>query len=135
MSNLNYVSLIGRLTRDPETKVVGTHNICEISIAFDNGFGENKKVAFVEVKAWNKSGDFVQANFKKGQEILIQGRIEYDSWEDKTDGKKRSKLYVTADRVSFVGFKEKSDSAEADPVSKKISESAKADLDNSEVPF
>lgn len=105
MSNLNYVSLIGRLTRDPETKVVGTHNICEISIAFDIGFGENKKTAFVEVKAWNKSGDFVQANFKKGQEILIQGRLEYDSWDDKESGKKRSKHYITADRVSFVGGK------------------------------
>jgi single-strand DNA-binding protein len=112
MSNLNSVNLIGRLTRNPETKVVGAHNICEISIAYDLGYGDKKKTAFVEVKAWNKSGDFVQANFKKGQEILIEGRLDYDSWEDKTDGKKRSKLYVTADRVSFVGKKQDSGNSE-----------------------
>lgn len=128
MSNLNSINLIGRLTRDPETKIVGAHNVCQFSIAFDIGFGDKKKPAFVEVTAWNKSGDFVQANFKKGKEILIQGSLGYDSWDDKETGKKRSKLFVTAERVGFVGSKS-SGSSEA------VSEGSSPVDDSSEIPF
>lgn len=103
MSNLNSVNLIGRLTRTPETKIIGTNNVCEFSVAFDIGFGDKKKTAFIECSAWNKSGDFVQANFDKGKEILIQGRIDYQSWEDKDTKKMRSKITIAADRVGFVG--------------------------------
>jgi len=113
MSNLNYVSLIGRLTRDPETKVVGTHNICEISIAFDIGFGEKKKVAFIEVKAWNKTSEFINNSFKKGDEILIQGYLDYETWEDKETGKKRSKHLIVCDKCSFVGFKNKNSESDS----------------------
>ena len=105
MSNLNCVNVIGRLTRDPESKSVGDTTVCNFNIALDIGFGEKKKAAFIEVTAWGKTAKFVQDFFTKGQEILITGRLDYDSWDDKDSGKKRSKVFITADRISFVGSK------------------------------
>lgn len=105
MSNLNSVNLIGRLTRSPETKIIGTNNVCEFSVAFDIGFGDKKKTAFIECSAWQKNGDFVQANFDKGKEILIEGRLDYQQWEDKDTKKMRSKISIVANRCGFVGGK------------------------------
>jgi len=105
MTQLNNINIVGRLTRDPESREAGEHTVCNISIALDNGFGEKKKVCFVEVQAWNKTADFIQNNFTKGKEILIEGKLEWDSWDDKETGKKRSKNYITANKISFVGSK------------------------------
>ena len=104
MANMNRVILIGRLSRDPEksyTTGKGTA-VAKFGIAVDNGFGDNKKTVFIDVAAWDKSADFVMNYFKKGKEILIEGRLELDVWESK-EGEKRSKISVTAERVSFVG--------------------------------
>ncbi len=105
MSDLNKVFLIGRLTRDPEKSYTPNGTcITKFSVAVNNGFGENRKTAFIDVTAWSKSAEFVANYFSKGKEILIEGRLEFDTWESK-EGDRRSKLYVTAERASFVGSK------------------------------
>ena len=107
MSDLNKVMVIGRLTRDSEKNFTpnGTA-VCKFNIAVPNGFGDSKKTAFVDITAWGKTAEFVNSYFSKGQEILIEGRLDFDQWEDKDTKAKRSKVYVTAERVSFVGGKE-----------------------------
>lgn len=102
--DFNKVILVGRLTRDTENQF--TTNATEYSkfgIALNNGYGEKKKVVFVDVTAWGKTANFVKEHFTKGKEILIEGRLEFDQWEK--DGQKHSKLYVTAEKVSFAGSK------------------------------
>ncbi|PCJ62490.1 MAG: single-stranded DNA-binding protein [Planctomycetota bacterium] len=105
MTELNKVIIIGRLTRDPEkTYTTSGMAVTKLGIAVDSGFGDRKKTAFVDVTTWNKTAEFVASYFTKGKEMLIEGRLDFDQWESK-EGEKRSKLYITADRVSFVGSK------------------------------
>lgn len=105
MTDFNRVILIGRLTRDPEKSYTTTGTaVTKFGFATNNGFGENKKTVFVEITTWGKQAEFVTTYFTKGKEILIEGRLDFDSWESK-EGEKRSKLYVTAERVSFSGSK------------------------------
>jgi single-strand DNA-binding protein len=109
MADLNKVIFIGRLTRDPETTEVGAEStVTKFGLAINNGFGDKREVAFVDVTAWNQPGKFTQTHFKKGNVILIEGRLSMDQWE--TDkGEKRSRLYITAERVGFASPKPKDD--------------------------
>lgn len=105
MTDFNRVILIGRLTRDPEKSYTTTGTaVAKFGFATSNGFGENKKSIFVDITSWGKQAEFVTTYFTKGKEILIEGRLDFDSWESK-EGEKRSKLYVTAERISFAGGK------------------------------
>lgn len=107
MANLNRVILIGRLTRDTDlTKTKTDVDCAKFGLALTNGFGDKKKVVFVEITAWGKTASFVSTNFKKGNEILIEGRLDFEQWESK-EGEKKQKLYVTAESVGFVGYAEK----------------------------
>ena len=98
----NKIICMARLTRDPEMRAIpsGTQ-VCEIGIAFDNGFGDQKKTCFINVTAWGKTAEFVEKYFKKGDGIMIDGRLEFETWEDKNGGGKRSKHSITAERVTF----------------------------------
>ena len=105
MTDFNRVILIGRLTRDPEKSYTTTGTaVAKFGFATSNGFGENKKTVFVDITTWGKQAEFVTTYFTKGKEILIEGRLDFDTWESK-EGEKRSKLYVTAEKVSFAGGK------------------------------
>ena len=98
----NKIIVMGRLTRDPELRNTPSGTpVCEGRVAFDNGWGENKKACFIDVTVWGKQAEFVSKYFKKGAGIHIDGRLEMDSWKDKTDGKERSKHYIVAERVTF----------------------------------
>jgi single-strand DNA-binding protein len=101
---MSYCKIIcmARLTADPELRTTpqGTP-VCEARIAFDNGWGDNKKTCFISVTIWGKQGEFVKQYFSKGSGILIDGRLEFDTWDDKETGAKRSKHYIVAERVTF----------------------------------
>jgi len=131
MTELNKVIMVGRLTKNPESRDIGGDTtVCNLSIAFNDGFGEKQKSGFVEVTCWNKTAKFVQDYFNKGKEILIEGRLGFDSWEDKDTGAKRSKVYITADRVGFVGSK--SDQNDDLPPSKP---QLVTNIDDDDIPF
>lgn len=110
MLELNKVMLVGRLTRDPETKNLpsGT-TVTQFSIAV-NRSRKNKEtgayedeVSFVDVKAWQKTAEFVERFLAKGKGVFVEGRIEQERWE--TDGQKRSKIVIVADRIVFAESK------------------------------
>ena len=105
MTNFNRVIIIGRMTTDIEIKEASTDTkVGNFGFVTNNGFGDKKKAIFIDVTVWGKTAEFVDGYFKKGSEILIEGRLDFDQWESK-EGEKRSKLYVTAEKVSFVGGK------------------------------
>lgn len=95
---LNHVTLMGRLTRDPELKNVGSASIplCNFVIAVERDGGSTnaeKKVDYVSVSAWRKTAEFIARNFTKGKMIVIGGRLESSEWTDGT-GTKRARLSV-----------------------------------------
>ena len=112
MPNLNKVMLMGNLTRDPEIKYTpkGTA-IANFGIAVNRTFtpegGEKREeVTFIDLEAWGRTAEIIGEYFKKGRPIYIEGRLKLDQWDDKTTGKKMSKLRVVVDSFEFLGGRE-----------------------------
>lgn len=113
--NVNTCIIGGRLTRDPEMAYTpqGTA-VTDITVAVndtwtDKATGQKKEQAtFVAVKAWGKTAEFVAEQFRKGSEILVEGRITQETWET-PEGKKREKTRVRADRVHIIEWRTEKD--------------------------
>jgi len=99
---INQVILMGRLTRDPETRTTPSgKTITTFSLAVDR-VGQDDQADFFDVTAWEKTGELVAQYLTKGRRALVQGRLRQDSWDDKETGKKRSKVEVVASDVTFL---------------------------------
>lgn len=106
--SLNKVILIGNLTADPELKQTqGGTSVCSFNIAINRYTKEPdaKKVDFFTVVAWQAKAEFVSRYFKKGQAIVVVGRLENREWTDK-QGNKRISTEIIAEEISFAGGKE-----------------------------
>ena len=105
---LNCVTLMGRLTADPEVRTTTTgKSVCTFSIAVDRSFaraGEQRQTDFINIVAWENTATFISRYFAKGSMIAIQGSIQTRSYEDK-NGNKRTAFEVIAREVSFCGSK------------------------------
>src|ERR1700738_2438782 len=104
--NLNDVKVVGNLTRDPEIRFTpkGTP-VANVSLGVNENYtvDEEKRqvTTFVEVQVWGSSAENLAKLAGKGQEILVEGSLRQESWEDKESGKNRSKLFVKAERWQF----------------------------------
>lgn len=102
---LNNVTLQGRLVYDPELRVTKNgKSVLNVRLAVDRDFSEG--CDFLDVIIWDKSAEFVNKYFAKGDSLLIQGRIQQRQWED-DDGNVHNAVEVVADRVHFPGGKAK----------------------------
>ena len=102
---LNKAFIIGNLTRDPELKVLpsGT-KVCSFSVASSRLFKDkdgNKQetVEFHNISAFAKLGELAGQYLKKGQQVLVEGRIQTRSWE--SNGEKKYRTEIIADNVQF----------------------------------
>lgn len=99
---INQVILMGRLTRDPETRTTPSgKTVTSFSLAVDRQ-GSDDQADFFDITAWEKTGELVAQYLTKGRRALVQGRLRQDSWDDKETGKKRSRVEVTAFDVTFL---------------------------------
>lgn len=97
---MNDVSLIGRLTRDPELVTTqGGTEICNVRLAIDRRAQDG--AVYADVKCFGKQAAAVAKHKGKGDQVAVSGRLELDEWE--TEAGKRSRLYVVAERVEFLG--------------------------------
>ena len=108
MANFNKVILAGNLTRDPELRYTpkGTA-VARIGLACNRKWksetGEMKEeVTFVDVDAFGKTAETIGQYLKKGRPILIEGRLRYETWEDKQTKQKKSKLGVVMETFQFL---------------------------------
>jgi single-strand DNA-binding protein len=110
--NFNKVLLGGNLTRDPQMKFLANQTgVAEFGLAVNRRWkganGEDREeVLFVDCAAFGKTAETINQYFTKGKPIFVEGRLKFDSWEDKNGGGKRSKLSVVVDHFQFVGSKE-----------------------------
>jgi single-strand DNA-binding protein len=101
--SFNRVILAGNLTRDPELRFTQSGTpVCGFGLAVNRVFSKNEEVDFFNVSAWRELGETVANYKKKGDPILVEGRLQYRTWEAQ-DGSKRSAVDVVADRVEFLG--------------------------------
>lgn len=99
---INQVILMGRLTRDPETRTTPSgKSVTSFSLAVDRGT-QDDQADFFDVTAWEKTGELVAQYLTKGRRALVQGRLRQDSWDDKETGKKRTRVEVVAFDVTFL---------------------------------
>lgn len=96
---LNSITIMGRLTRDPELRRTGTGIACtSASIAVDRDFGgkdKPKETDFFDVVAWRSTAEFFAKYFEKGKMVVISGKLQSRSWTDK-DGNKRRAVEIVA---------------------------------------
>lgn len=109
MASLNKIILIGNLTRDPEVRYTPKGAaVCDVSIAVNRKWKDdtgktNEEVTYVEIVVWGKTAEHVGQYLKKGSSACFEGRLQQETWDDKTTGQKRSKLRVVAEAVQFLG--------------------------------
>ena len=99
---MNNVNIIGRLTRDPEHVTTnGGTDICNLRIAVDK---RGEGAVFVDVKTFGRQAQTARQYLAKGRQVGIEGRLELDEWTTDS-GERRSRLYVIAGNVQFLGAK------------------------------
>lgn len=109
MSSFNKVILMGNLTRDPELRVLDSGSkVVNFGLAINEYYkdsdGEQQEtVCFVDVESWNRQAEIVDQYLNKGSQVLIEGVLKYDTWQDSETGDNRSKLSVRAFNVRFIG--------------------------------
>lgn len=102
------VVILGNLTRDPELRATPSGlKLANFTIAinrnFTNQFGEKQtETSFIDCVAWGKTGETIAKYFQKGRQILVSGRLNQRTWQDKDTGKNRSTLDVVVEEFSFV---------------------------------
>ena len=102
---LNHITIMGRLTRDPELRRTGSGTaVASFTLAVDRDFapkdGGEKETDFIECTAWRHTAEFVSKYFTKGRMAVVSGRLQMRKWTDK-DGNKRTSAEVVADNVYF----------------------------------
>ena len=103
MVSFNRVILAGNLTRDPELRFTNDGiPVCSFGLAVNRVRSRNEEVDFFDISAWRELGETIANYKKKGDPILVEGRLQYRTWEAQ-DGSKRSKVDITADNVQFLG--------------------------------
>ena len=102
---LNHITIMGRLTRDPELRRTGSGvAVASFTLAVDRDFGKtesgDKETDFIDCVAWRQTGEFVSKYFTKGSMIVVSGRLQIRNWTDK-EGNKRRSAEVVADNCYF----------------------------------
>lgn len=112
---LNQISLMGRLTRDPELRRTGSGTpVASLTLAVERDFSAEgeKQTDFIDVVVWRSAAEFVSKYFTKGRMAAVSGRLQIRNWTDKEGGKRKA-AEVVAERVYFADSKRDTESASA----------------------
>ena len=148
MRGFSKAIITGNLTRDPELRTTPNGaSVCSFSVAVNRVYkdanGEQKEdVSYIDCSAWNKLGEMISQYAKKGSGVLVSGRLDQRSWEDKTTGQKRSRVEIVVEDFNFTGApRDNSGSssnfgaANASEDTTSTPESDQEEVDLSEIPF
>lgn len=131
---MNKYIALGNLTKDPTLKTTKNDNaVCEFSIAINNKV--NNSVFYIDVEAWGSVANNCNRFLSKGRKVLIEGRLASSSWKNK-DGEARTKIYCSAERVTFLD-KSEIDHKESQTEPQSVNEKANKILEDefADIPF
>ena len=102
---LNHITLMGRLTRDPELRYTQTQTpVASFRLAVDRDFADKttgeRQADFIDCVAWRSTAEFVSKYFQKGSMIVVSGRLQMRDWTDR-DNNRRTSAEVVAENVYF----------------------------------
>lgn len=115
MPPTNTVIIAARLGRDPELKhTSGGHAYCKIAAAHDENFKDadgkwDKKPVWLDVTVWRDEAERAGNNLRKGDAVMIEGRLTQSEWVDKQTNQKRTKLEISASRVMPLSWRDDQD--------------------------
>ena len=144
---LNHITIMGRLTRDPELRRTGSGiAVASFTLAVDRDFpnketGE-KETDFIDCVAWRQTGEFVSKYFTKGRMAVVSGRLQIRKWQN-DQGENRYSTEVVADNVYFGDSKREGNTGNAPtpapsytpPVTPDAFDFALLDDDDAQLPF
>ena len=111
MRGFSKAIITGNITRDPELRTTtGGSSVCSFTVAVNRNYrgtdGEQKEeVSFIDCSAWGKLAETIAQYGKKGNGVLVSGRLNQRAWEDK-NGNKRSSVEIVVEDFNFVGGKD-----------------------------
>ncbi len=112
MAGLNSVVLIGNLTRDPELRYTPSGvPVCTLRLAVSRNFPNQQgevEADYFNVIVWRNQAEKCAEYLTKGRQVAVTGRLQSRSWEG-ADGQKRSTVEIVADRVVFLGRRERAE--------------------------
>lgn len=109
MRGFSKAIIAGNVTRDPEMRTTTSGSqVCSFAIAVNRSFKDSSgnqqdQVSYIDCVAWGKSAEIICQYVHKGSPLLISGRLEQRSWDDKNSGQKRSRTEVVIEDFSFIG--------------------------------
>jgi len=140
--SFNKVILLGTLTRDPQVKYTpGGAAVCEIGLAvnrewFDKQSNQKKtECCFVDITLWGRTAEVAGEYLTKGKSVLIEGRLQLDTWDDRESGQKRSKLRVVGENMTMLGQGVGRKKDDTQPPAESGSESSAGPGAEEDVPF
>lgn len=101
---MNKVILMGRLTKDPELRTSGETKVARYTLAVDRRFSKDEQADFINIVCFGKSAEFAEKYFKKGMKVLVTGRIQTGSYENK-EGQKVYTFDVVVEDQEFAESK------------------------------
>lgn len=109
MRGFSKAIITGNITRDPELRTTTNGaSVCSFSVAVNRTFrdssgNQQETVSFIDCSAWGKAGEIINQFAKKGTGILVSGRLDQRSWEDKNSGQRRSRVEIVVEDFNFLG--------------------------------
>ena len=115
---LNVVAIMGRLARDPELRQTTTgKSVASFRIACDRGRRDangQSQADWIDVVAWDRQAEFVCKYFQKGSLIVVDGRLQTRTYQDKNTGANRTAVEVVANNINFAGPKSSNPTSNGD---------------------
>jgi len=132
MASFNRIIMIGNLTRDPELKqLTSGQAVCRLGLASNRQFKNRQtgsmvqEVCYVDIDVWGAQAESCNQYLQKGNAVLVEGRLKFDTWED-PQGQNRSKHSIVADRVVFMPKQAQTEFASADRTEERTEETTPA---------
>lgn len=140
---MNSVNIIGRVGGEVELKHTPSgKTVATLTLAVDDGFGENKKTSWIGVTLWGATAECASKYVRKGDRLGITGRLSQDEWEDKETGKKQRKTKVTCETMHLLTDKRSESTAPTMPQDRRASPGmppappqTENDDENDDIPF
>jgi len=107
MASYNRVILVGNLTKDVEVRFISTGTaVTDVGLAVNRRYKKGdewaEETTFIDVTLWGRQAEVAGEYLSKGSPVLIEGRLQLDTWET-NEGEKRSKLKVVGERMQMLG--------------------------------
>jgi single-strand DNA-binding protein len=139
MQDVNSITLVGRLTRDPELRSTASGmSVASLRLAYTqsrkSASGQwEEEPGFIDVSVFGNQADTVAKFLAKGRQVVVQGRLDFRQWQT-NEGQQRSATQIIASQVQFIGGNENGQTRASNPVAAQ-SNPSNAPRDDEDIPF